>query len=93
MNAESASLDHVSIRTYLRIDAAAGDDAYRVTIQVSDLGIVVEAVDRQVGAAIQTAAQRCAEELGDRGYLVTAGEVLDSLETLDGEGSPDVGVS
>lgn len=93
MNAESASLDHVSIRTYLRIDAASGDDAFRVTIQVSELGIVVEAVDRQVGAAIQAAAQRCADELTEQGYLVTAGEVLDSLETLDGAGPPDIGLS
>jgi hypothetical protein len=89
MTSEKASLDHVAVRTYLRIDAAPNDDAFKVTIHVSELELVVEAIERDVGAAIHSAADKCAMRLREKGFPVTAGEVLDSLETIDcADGGP-----
>jgi hypothetical protein len=83
VTAERTSFDPIAIRTYLRIDAAPDDSAYRVTIHVSELDVVVETIERDVGAAIQAAADRCAKRLRERGCPVTAREVLDSLKTID----------
>ena len=87
MSAHTASLDHVAVRTYLRIDAAPGDDAFKVTIHVPELELRVEAVERDVGEAIHAAADDCAERLRDQGFSVSVADVLGSLETVDdGEG-------
>jgi hypothetical protein len=90
MSTHSVSLDHVAIRTYLRIDAAPNDDAFKVTIDVPELELLVEAIERDVGDAIHAAADQCAERLRDQGYSVSAADVLGSLETLEhaGESAP-----
>jgi hypothetical protein len=95
VTAEWTSLDHVAIRTYLRIDAAPNNDAYRVTIRVSELGVVVETIERDVGAAIHAAAEQCAKRLRERGCPVTARDVLDSLRSIDSaeDGAPKQGLS
>ncbi|HZU85296.1 MAG TPA: hypothetical protein VE987_20335 [Polyangiaceae bacterium] len=89
MTADRVSLDHVSLPTYLQIDAAPNGSGFRVTIRVVQLQLVVEAIEQDVGDAIHAAADLCAERLREQGYPVTAADVLGSLEKIDGaESSP-----
>lgn len=77
------SLDHLAIPIYVRVDAAPDDSTFRVTIQVPQVELVVEAIEHDVADAIHAAASLCAGELHERGYSVTPAEILAALESID----------
>jgi hypothetical protein len=72
--------DHLALQLDLRVDAAPGSGAFRATIELRELEVVVEAVAHDLGEAMQSAAERCAERLGELGYAVTPADVLGALE-------------
>jgi hypothetical protein len=69
-----------SLQLCLRLAAAPGNGAYKVTIELGEIDLVVEVVDLDLRGAIRAAADRCAEALRDRGYVVTAADVIGALE-------------
>jgi len=69
-----------SLQLCLRLAAAPGNNAYKVTIELTDIDLVVEAIDLDLVGAVQAAADRCAEQLRDRGYAVTSADVVCALE-------------
>jgi hypothetical protein len=81
--AESGSTDSgelQSLQLKLRLSSEPESGAYRVTIELSEVGVEVEVHDADLRRAVRTAADRCAEGLRDRGFAVTAPEVLAALE-------------
>jgi hypothetical protein len=71
---------HESLQLCLRLAAAPGNGAYKVTIELFEIDLVVESVDLDLRGAVRTAADRCAEQLRERGYAVTAVDVIGALE-------------
>ncbi len=72
--------DPQSLQLCLRLAAAPGNGAYKVTIELAEIDLVVEAIDLDLRGAIRTAATRCAKQLGELGYAVTPSEVIGALE-------------
>jgi hypothetical protein len=76
-----------SLQLCLRLAAAPGNGAYKVTIELFEIDLVVESVDLDLRGAVRSAADRCAEQLRERGYAVTSADVIgaleDALETSD----------
>ncbi len=72
--------DTESLQLSLRLAAAPGNGAYKVTIELAEIGLVVEAIDFDLRSAVRAAADRCADQLRDRGYVVTSAEVFGALE-------------
>jgi len=84
MNGGATSLEpSVALSIRLRVDAAPSRNAFKATIDVAPLDLAVRVVREDVRDAIHAAAEACAHSLCDRGYPVTAAEVLDSLDPLD----------
>jgi len=69
-----------SLQLCLRLAAAPGNGAYKVTIELCEIDLVVEAIDLDLRGALRAAADRCAEQLRDRGYAVTVADVIGALE-------------
>ncbi len=69
-----------SLQLCLRLAAAPGNGAYKVTIELTEIDLVVESIDVDLRGAVRGAADRCAEQLRDRGYAVTAADVIGALE-------------
>lgn len=69
-----------SLQLCLRLAAAPGNGAYKVTIELVEIDLVVESVDVDLHGAVRGAADRCAEQLRNRGYAVTAADVIGALE-------------
>lgn len=72
--------DAQSLQLKLRLAAEPESGAYEVSIELSEVDVLVEVLDVDLRRAIRTAADRCAEQLRARGYSVTAGEVIGALE-------------
>jgi hypothetical protein len=71
---------HESLQLCLRLAAAPGNGAYKVTIELFEIDLVVESIDLDLRGAVRSAADRCAEQLRERGYAVTAADVIGALE-------------
>ena len=69
-----------SLQLCLRLAAAPGNGAYKVTIELFEIDLVVESIDLDLKGAVRAAADRCAEQLRERGYAVTATDVIGALE-------------
>jgi hypothetical protein len=69
-----------SLQLCLRLAAAPGNGAYKVTIELFEIDLVVESIDLDLRGAVRAAADRCAEQLRERGYAVTAADVIGALE-------------
>jgi hypothetical protein len=69
-----------SLQLCLRLAAAPGDGAYKVTIELLEIDLIVESIDLDLRGAVRGAAARCAEQLRQRGYAVTPADVIDALE-------------
>jgi len=69
-----------SLQLCLRLAAAPGNGAYKVTIELFEIDLVVESIDLDLRGAVRAAADRCAEQLRERGYVVTAADVIGALE-------------
>src|SRR4051794_27224303 len=69
-----------SLQLCLRLAAAPGNGAYKVTIELFEIDLVVESIDLDLKGAVRSAADRCAEQLRERGYAVTATDVIGALE-------------
>jgi hypothetical protein len=81
MTPREVSLDDLSLQLYLRVDAASGNRAFKVTLEIGQIDLVVEVIELDLANAVRAAADRCAERLRGRGYAVTAEHVLGALET------------
>jgi hypothetical protein len=73
-------MDLESLQLCLRLAAAPDHGAYKVTLELSEIDLVVEAVDLDLRSAIQGAARRCASRLRQRGYSVTSLEIVRALD-------------
>jgi hypothetical protein len=69
-----------SLQLCLRLAAAPGNGAYKVTIELFEIDLVVESIDLDLRGAVRSAADRCAAQLRERGYAVTAADVIGALE-------------
>jgi hypothetical protein len=72
--------DAESLELKLRLSAEPTSGAYQVSIELSEVNVVVDVLDVDLRRAIRTAAERCAAQLRDQGYAVTTGEVIGALE-------------
>lgn len=72
--------DHLALQLDLRVDAAAGSGAFKATIELRELDLSVEAIALDLGEAMRSAAERCAQRLDELGYAVTPADVLGALE-------------
>ncbi len=72
--------DAQALQLKLRLAGDPATGAYHVSIELSEVDVVVEVLDVDLRRAIRKAADRCAEELRDKGYTVTSGEVIHALE-------------
>jgi hypothetical protein len=77
-NSGATSLE--SLQLCLRLAAAPNHEAYKVTLELGEIDLVVEAIDRDLRGAIHGAAHRCASRLRQRGYVVTSAEIVRALE-------------
>jgi hypothetical protein len=75
---ELADAHVLQLKLRLASDPETGD--YRVTIELSEVCVTVEVKDADLRRAASTAAEQCAERLRERGFTVTATEVLGALE-------------
>ena len=64
-----------SLQLCLKLAAAPGNAAYKVTIELFEIDLVVESVDLHLRGAVRAAADRCAQRLRERGYEVTSADV------------------
>ena len=69
-----------SLQLCLRLASAPGNGAYKVTIELFEIDLVVESIDLDLRGAVRAAADRCAEQLRERGYAVTAADVIGARE-------------
>ncbi|MGH7271018.1 MAG: hypothetical protein ACREJ3_11360, partial [Polyangiaceae bacterium] len=53
---------------------------YKVTIELFEIDLVVETIDFDLRGAVRAAADRCAEQLRERGYAVTSADVIGALD-------------
>lgn len=72
--------DLQSLQLKLRLAADPATSAYQVSIELSEVDVVVEVLDVDLRRAIRSAAEQCAAQLRDHGYAVTIGEVIGALE-------------
>jgi hypothetical protein len=72
--------DEQSLELKLRLMVEPSSGAYQVSIELSEVSVVVEVLDVDLRRAIRTAAEQCAAQLRDQGYAVTMGEVIGALE-------------
>jgi hypothetical protein len=84
-------MDHESLQLCLRLAAAPDHGAYKVTLELSEIDLVVEAVDANLRSAIEGAAARCAARLRKRGYSVTMFEIVRALD--EAMARPDAGTA
>jgi hypothetical protein len=80
MTTPTTSNAHESLQLCLKLAAAPGNGAYKVTIELFEIDLVVESIDLDLRGAVRAAADRCAEQLRARGYVVTAADVIGALE-------------
>jgi uncharacterized protein (UPF0147 family) len=80
LEAMTTSNARESLQLCLRLAAAPGNGAYKVTIELFEINLVVESIDLDLRGAVRAAADRCAEQLRERGYAVTAADVIGALE-------------
>jgi hypothetical protein len=71
--------DAQSLQLKLRLAADPLTSAYEVTVAFCEIDLVVEVFDLDLRRAMRTAAQRCADRLCDRGYVVTTADVVNAL--------------
>lgn len=69
-----------SLQLKLRLAADPATSAYQVSIELSEVEVMVEVLDVDLRRAIRSAAEQCAAQLRDHGYAVTIGEVITALE-------------
>jgi hypothetical protein len=68
-----------SLQLKLRLAADPDTGAYEVTIEFCDIDLVIQVFDVDLRRAMRTAAGRCADRLGERGYAVTPADVIAAL--------------
>ncbi len=87
------TVEHLDLQLDLRVDAAPGGGAFKATIALQQIDLSVEAIAVDLGEAMRSAADRCAERLGELGYAVTSADVLGALEeTLEPVDGPAQGL-
>jgi uncharacterized protein (UPF0147 family) len=77
---EPDASDAQSLQLKLRLAAEPASGAYEVSIELSEVDVLVQVLDVDLRRAIRRAADECADQLRDRGYSVTPGEVIGALE-------------
>jgi hypothetical protein len=84
--------DGQSLQLKLRLAVDPETGGYVVTIEFSEIDVLVEVLDVDLRRAIRTAADRCAERLRDKSYTVTPADVIraleDALESSDVSAGP-----
>jgi hypothetical protein len=80
MDPTNRATDLESLQLCLRLAAAPDHGAYKVTLELSEIELVVEAIDLDLRGAIHRAARQCASRLRQRGYAVTAVDIVRALE-------------
>jgi hypothetical protein len=73
-------MDIESLQLCLRLAAAPDHAAFKVTLELGEIDLVVEAIDLDLRSAIRGAARRCASDLRERGYVVTSLEIERALD-------------
>jgi hypothetical protein len=76
----SRATEFESLQLCLRLAAAPDHGAYKVTLELNEIDLVVEAVDLDLRGAIHRAARQCATRLRQRGYSVTSADIVRALE-------------
>lgn len=76
--------DDLVLEIDLCVQASPSDSAYRARIELSAIDMVVEVCDNDLGDAVLTAVRQCSERLRERGYAVTAANVLAALDVVEG---------
>lgn len=71
---------HESLQLTLRLAAAPDNAAYKVTLGLSEIDLVIEVIDLDLPGAIRSAAEQCAIRLRERGYVVTGADVAAALD-------------
>lgn len=71
---------HESLQMTLRLAAAPDNEAYKVTLGLKEIDLVIEVIDLDLPGAIQSAAAECAIRLRERGYAVTFADVASALD-------------
>lgn len=69
-----------SLQLTLRLAAAPDNEAYKVTLGLWEIDLIIEVIDLDLRGAIRSAAEQCAMRLRERGYLVTAADVAAALD-------------
>jgi len=69
-----------SLQLTLHLAASPDSEAYKVTLGLSEIDLVIEVIDFDLSGAIRSAAEQCAVRLRERGYLVTAADVATALD-------------
>jgi hypothetical protein len=72
--------DEQSLQLKLRLATDPGTGAYEVTIEFSEIDVVVEVLDMDLRRAVRSAADQCADRLRECGYAVTPADVIGALE-------------
>jgi hypothetical protein len=80
VTADDAEPDAQVFQLKLRLAAEPDTGEYRVTIELSEVGVTVDVKDVDLRRAVRSAADRCADKLREHGYTVTTVEVLGALD-------------
>jgi hypothetical protein len=72
--------DTQSFHLKLRLASDAASGGYQVSIELSEVDVLVEVLDMDLRRAVRLAAERCAARLREHGFAVTTGEVIGALE-------------
>jgi hypothetical protein len=72
--------DAQSLQLKLRLAADPATGAYQVSIELSEVNVVVDVLDVDLRRAIRSAAEQCARRLRDQGFAVSTVEVIGALE-------------
>jgi hypothetical protein len=72
--------DTQSLQLKLRLAADPATGAYQVSIELSEVNVLVEVLDVDLRRAIRSAAEQCAGHLREQGFAVSTVEVIGALE-------------
>jgi hypothetical protein len=81
--------EQLALELDLRVEKAPGNGAFRATIELSVIELVVVVIEDDLVGAVRAAAQQCSERLCERGYPVTVAQVLGALEFVEASKVPD----
>jgi hypothetical protein len=72
--------DAQTLKLKLRLAAEPERQGYSVTIELVEVAVTVETRDKDLRRAVRAAADSCAERLREKGFTVTAAEVLTAID-------------